>query len=120
MIQFMIFDNTAVNMGFVQFMKQEPDCTKLMVQGGGLVTAHGVTIDDILTALAAGQSRVTTSDVTLPPSFAQTRVAQPMESFNEPPPPGVHLRPSIAERRSRRFREPECNDPTAMRSIGRS
>lgn len=103
---FMIFGDIAVNLALVQTMREDFNCVTLTMHDGSHVIADATTIADILTAQAAGQSRV----ASLLPSPSP---GKPDHS------PSARLQPSISERRSKRFREPERNDPQAMRSIGR-
>lgn len=104
MTNFMIFGDTAINMALVEAIKQETGRVKLFLTGSQMpVMVYDVTIDDILTAQAAGQARVTAPSAQI--ENAKITLAQPQSSFSQ--------------RRSNRFREPECNDPQAMKSIGR-
>lgn len=103
----MIFDQAAVNMEHVHRMTQMPDRVMVYFNEGSVtnhVTAYGTTIDDILTAMAAGQSRVATSPVSTPAQL------QPL---------GEPMRPiHYDDGRQKRPRLPG-NDPQAMKSIGR-
>jgi hypothetical protein len=107
MINFMIFGDVAINMAFVNLMRQDGHDVVLWMtgqEGEDGVRVTGVTIDDILTAQAAGQARVTAPNAHIVEN-AKIVLSQPKSSFSQ--------------RRSSRFREPEHNDPQAMKSIGR-
>ena len=122
---FMIFNNHAVNLDLVTRMFEETPGTVRFHFNGSTVLAEGVTIDQILTAQAAGQSRVQVSAVEPTPveptpnqtgfgGVGRSSLAQGHSVHTEPPP-----------QRQRHFddgskRGKACgNDPQALQSIGR-
>lgn len=109
MTQFMIFGNKAINMALVTVMMDQGDhCVCLSIQGGNNVLVSGVTIDDILTAQAAGQARINACVKNYDePSYNEMteRILAPAKTFSQ--------------QRSSRFKEPQQNDPQAMKLIGR-
>lgn len=99
---FMVFGNVAINMNLVISMHEEGGAVMLGLAAGGR-KVPGVTIDEIMTAMSAGQSRV------VPRSGEVATTIDAVAVEEKLPPRGYRARADT--RRG--------NDPQAMLSIGR-
>lgn len=109
MTHFMIFGPVAVNMDDVRLMTEEHDGVTMHQANHPLIYVRDITIDAILTAMAAGQSRVLHGDEHATVQSVQLQ-GEPMAKITNA---------QVQGRRSARYREPDGNDAQAMRSIGR-
>ena len=114
---FMIFENHAVNFDLVTRMFEEaPGIVRIHLVNSSLFV-HGVTIDQILTAKAAGQSRVTASAVHTSPPVQQQTIPTNAERAIETYIQCDQLKPHFDDGSKRGI---ACgNDPQAMKAIGR-
>lgn len=107
-MHWMIFGNRAINMALIEQMTHGGDSVILTTREGVHITVGGVTIDDILTAIAAGQSRINATSVHASNGTEKINTVE-----GEPMQPLGHFDDGSRKGRTR------GNDPQAMRAIGR-
>jgi hypothetical protein len=116
---FMIFDNHAVNFDLVTRMFEEaPGIVRIHLVNSSLFV-HGATIDQILTAKAAGQSRVTASAVHTSPPVQQQTIPTDAELRDQFSQGMLRDQPKQPFDDGSKNGIARGNDPQAMNAIGR-